>query len=197
MEIEAILLAAGESSRMGYPKPLLKIGEQTFVARLSDLMLSAARRLVIVLGAHAERVRAAIGNDGRITVVENPDYARGQLSSLKTGLRQLGPDCRAVLVHLVDHPTVRPSTFWAMLEAYYRSGKPIVIARCQGRRGHPVIFDRAAFAELERAPEGEGARTVVNADPSRIEYLDVDDPGVTLDLDTPEDLTRAGLPPPP
>ena len=197
MEIEAILLAAGESSRMRYPKPILKIGEQTYVARLCELMLSAAPRLVIVLGAHVERVRPAIAEDRRIAVVENPDYARGQLSSLKIGLRHLGPDCRAVLVHLVDHPTVRASTFWAALEAYYRRGKPIVIARYQGRRGHPVIFDRALFAELERAPESEGARAVVNADPSRIEYLDVDDPGVTLDLDTPEDLASAGLPPPP
>jgi molybdenum cofactor cytidylyltransferase len=60
-----------------------------------------------------------------------------------------------------------------------------------------VVFDRLIFAELQRAPEGEGARHVVNADPSRIEYVDLDDPGINLDLDTPADLVRAGLATPP
>jgi molybdenum cofactor cytidylyltransferase len=195
--IEGILLAAGESRRMGYPKPLLRIGERTFLAHLCELMLSAAPRLIVVLGAHAERVRSAIAPDQRITVVENADYARGQLSSLKAGLKHVSPDAHGVLVHLADHPVVRPSTFWALLAEHHRAGKPIVITRYQGRRGHPVIFERSVFSELERAPESEGARAVVNADPSRVAYLDVDDPGVVLDLDTPDDLARAGLPPPP
>jgi molybdenum cofactor cytidylyltransferase len=68
-----------------------------------------------------------------------------------------------------------------------------VIARSSGRRGHPVLFDRTVFAELQNAPEGEGARYVVNADASRVEYVDLNDPGINLDLDTPADLARAGL----
>jgi molybdenum cofactor cytidylyltransferase len=72
-----------------------------------------------------------------------------------------------------------------------------VIARHDGRRGHPVIFDRALFAEILSAPEKEGARFVVNADASRVAYVDLNDPGINLDLDTPSDLARAGLPPPP
>ena len=72
-----------------------------------------------------------------------------------------------------------------------------MIARHDGHRGHPVIFDRTMFAELQSAPEEEGARYVVNADASRVAYVDLDDPGINLDLDTPSDLARAGLPPPP
>jgi molybdenum cofactor cytidylyltransferase len=195
--LEGIVLAAGESRRMGYPKPLLEIGGRTFIEQIVETMLAVVPRLVIVIGAHREHVRAAIPRDERIAIVENPSYSRGQLSSLKVGLGIVQPDSAGALVHLGDHPMVRVETFQAIVDSYDRTGKPIVIARHDGRRGHPVIFDRALFGELLSAPEEEGARHVVNADPSRVAYVDLDDPGINLDLDTPADLARAGLPPPP
>jgi len=196
--IEAILLAAGESRRMGYPKPLLRVGAESFIARTTALALGVATRLVIVLGAHAERIRPAIARDARVVVVENPDFDRGQLSSLKVGLAAViagGAD--AVVIHLADHPLVAPATFRALVDDYRRTAKPIVVARYRGRRGHPVLFDRTVFAELMAASEDLGARVVVNADPARVGYVEVDDPGVVLDLDTPVDLASAGLPAPP
>jgi molybdenum cofactor cytidylyltransferase len=195
--VEGIVLAAGESRRMGYPKPLLQIGGRTFIEHIAETMLAVVPRLVIVIGAHRERVQAAIPRDNRIAVLENPHYSRGQLSSLKTGLGAITAEPTGVLVHLGDHPMVRAATFRAIVDSYDRVGKPIVIARHDGRRGHPLIFDRAIFSELLSAPEQEGARYVVNADAARVEYVDLDDPGINLDLDTPSDLKRAGLPPPP
>jgi molybdenum cofactor cytidylyltransferase len=192
-KLVGILLAAGESRRMGYPKPLLKIGERTFVEVIVGTMLEVLPRVIVVLGAHAARIRPAIAPDERVTIVENPAFTRGQLSSIKVGIEEVAIDADGVLVHLADHPTVRAETFRAAISAYGQGGHPIVIARYDGRRGHPVIFDRSVFNELLRAPESEGARYVVNADPSRVSYVDVDDPGVILDLDTPEDLSRAGL----
>jgi molybdenum cofactor cytidylyltransferase len=194
--IEGILLAAGESRRMGYPKPLLLIDGETFIEKISATMLAVVPRLVIVLGAHRDRVRAAIPRDTRIEIVENPNYSLGQLSSLKIGLGAMQTDSDGAIVHLADHPAVRVESFRAIVDTYERTGKPIVIARNGGRRGHPVLFDRSLFAELQNAPEGEGARHVVNADASRVEYVDLDDPGINLDLDTPADLARAGLPAP-
>jgi molybdenum cofactor cytidylyltransferase len=195
--LEGIILAAGESRRMGYPKPLLKIGRQTFIKHIAATMLAVVPRLVIVLGAHSDRVRAAIPRDARITIVENPNYTRGQLSSLKVGLSAIQPHAAGALVHLGDHPMVRVETFQAIVDSYDETGKPIVIARHNGHRGHPVIFDRELFAELQSCPQEEGARHVVNADASRISYVDLSDPGINLDLDTPTDLARAGLPTPP
>jgi molybdenum cofactor cytidylyltransferase len=195
-QLEGIILAAGESRRMGYPKPLLDIGGRTFIEQIAETMLAVVPRLVIVIGAHRDRVRAAIPRDARIAIAENPDYSRGQLSSLKVGLGALQPDSAGAIVHLGDHPMVRVETFRAIVDSYNRTGKPIVVARHGGRRGHPVIFDRALFAEILSAPEKEGARYVVNADASRVAYVDLDDPGINLDLDTPSDLARAGLPPP-
>jgi molybdenum cofactor cytidylyltransferase len=196
-DLEGIILAAGESRRMGYPKPLLEIGARTFIERIAETMLTVVPRIVIVLGAHRDRVHAAIPRDARIEIVENPNYARGQLSSLKVGLRTLYLNTAAALVHLVDHPLVQVETFQAVVDSYVRTGMPIVIARHEGHRGHPVIFNRTMFAQLESAPEEEGARHVINADASRIAYVDLRDPGINLDLDTPSDLARAGLPPPP
>jgi molybdenum cofactor cytidylyltransferase len=195
--IEGILLAAGESRRMGFPKPLLEITGTSFLARTAGLMLQAADRVIIVLGAHADRIRPAVPDDERIEVAYNASYVNGQLSSLKAGIKALRAETRAVLVHLADHPLVGLATFGAVVQEYARSRKPIVIASYQGRRGHPVVFDRTLFSELLAAPEDQGARAVVNADPGRVSYAAVEDPGTLLDLDTPADLARAGLPPPP
>jgi molybdenum cofactor cytidylyltransferase len=195
--IEAILLAAGESRRMGFPKPLLQAGDQTFLARSVDSILAVAPRLIVVLGAHTARIRPAIPHDPRIAVVENPRYLAGQLSSLKVGLGAVGADADAALVHLADHPLVLRSTFAQVVAEFQRGRGAIVIARHAGKRGHPVIFSKAVFAELLAAPEDQGAKVVVNRDPQRIVYVEVDDLGVTLDLDTPADLERVGLPAPP
>lgn len=196
-KLAGILLAAGESRRMGYPKPLLKIGERTFVEVIVGTMLEVLPHVIVVLGAHAARTRPAIPPDERVTIVENPAFTRGQLSSIKVGIEQAPFDVDGVLIHLADHPTVRADTFRAVVSAYGHGGHPIMIARHCGHRGHPVIFDRSVFNELLRAPESEGARYVVNVDSSRVSYADVDDAGVVLDLDTPEDLSRAGLKAPP
>ena len=196
--IEAILLAAGESRRMRYPKPLLRVGNESFIERTATLVLEVARKLVIVVGAHAGRIRPAIMPDPRIVVVENSNFDRGQLSSLKIGLTEIiASDADAVVVHLADHPLVASATFRALVDEYFKTAASIVVTRYHGHRGHPVLFDRTVFAELMAAPEDEGARVVVNADAARVRYVEVEDAGVVLDLDTPADLAKAGLPPPP
>lgn len=191
--IEGILLAAGESRRMGYPKPLLEIRGRSFLATLAQAMLESVARLIVVVGAYADAVRCAVPGDSRIVVVENPGYLRGQLSSIKVGLNAVGGEAAGAIVHLADHPLVRAATFATLIEEYWHSRKPIVIARYKDRRGHPVLFERALFAELQAAPEDQGARVVVSADPGRVAYVELDDPGIVMDLDTPEDLERAGL----
>lgn len=182
---------------MGFPKPLLQIDGETFLARVVRMMLPVADSVVVVLGAHAKRIRPAVPRDERVSIVENPDFNRGQLSSVKVGLRATAPRCAAAMVHLADHPRVAAATFRAVADEYARSHASIIVARHAGRRGHPVLFDRTVFEELLVAPEERGARFVVNADPARVVYVDVDDAGVTLDLDTPDDLRLAGLPAPP
>ncbi len=181
---------------MGSPKPLLEINGETYLTHLATGMLTAVTRLVIVVGAQAERIKSAVPDDRRITIVENRDFRRGQLSSLKVALTAIAPSVQAIMVHLVDHPRVRADTFEKVAEFYAQTRKLIVIARANGRRGHPVVFDRALFDELRAAPNELGARVVVNADPSRVAYLDLADDGILLDLDTPQNVAAAGLQPP-
>jgi molybdenum cofactor cytidylyltransferase len=192
--IEGILLAAGESRRMGFPKPLLRLNGETYLSHIAASMLVTVERLIIVLGAHRDAVMAVVPADKRISVIDNPNYAMGQLSSIKAGLRAVSAQADAAIVHLVDHPTVLPETFGRLAAEYQLSGKPILVARCRGHRGHPVLFDRSVFDELQQAPIEVGARAVVKANTDRVIYVDVDDPGVLLDLDTPADLAQAGLP---
>jgi molybdenum cofactor cytidylyltransferase len=195
--IEGILLAAGESRRMGFPKPLLRLNGETFLAHLARSMLTAVERLIIVLGARSDAVAAAVPVDDRIIIIDNPDYNLGQLSSIKCGLRAVSPHADAAILHLIDHPTVLAQTFGRLADEYAISRRPILVTRCAGRRGHPVLFDCSVFAELERAPLEVGARAVVEAEQDRVMYVDIDDSGVLLDLDTPADLAEAGFPGPP
>ncbi len=178
---------------MGFPKPLLLLNGETFLGHAARSMLTAVERLIIVLGAHRGSVVKAVPADDRIHTVENPDYRLGQLSSMRAGLLAIAADADAAMVHLVDHPTVLPETFKRLVDRYDASEKAILVTRCGGRSGHPVLFDRSVFAELGQAPLELGARTVVKADPNRVLYVDVDDRGVLLDLDTPADLAQAGL----
>ena len=195
--IDGILLAAGESRRMGFPKPLLRIGNESFLTRTLRSMLEVARDVVVVTGAYQQPVRDEIPHGPRLRIVHNADFERGQLSSLKCAIGATSADVDGVLVHLADHPLVQGATFRALAEKYEVTRAPILIARHRGQRGHPALFAKGVFSELLAAPDSEGARFVVNAQPARVVYVDVEDPGVTLDLDTPEDLKRAGLAPPP
>ena len=150
---EAILLAAGESRRMGYPKPLLRLGSRTFIEILAAAMLQSVARLIVVVGAHAGAVREAIPADPRIFVVENPDYLRGQLSSIKAALPHVGPDAAGVLIHLADHPMVRAETFAAVIDGYRRLGRPIAIARYQGRAAIQCCLRASSLASLRPRPK--------------------------------------------
>ena len=182
--IDAILLAAGESRRMGFQtSPQLGVGAKTFIARTLRLILPAVERIVIVLGAHAERIRATIPGDARITIVKIPTTSTAALVSSRS-VSAARARSSAAMVHLADHPGRPEQPSWPSpdLSPHARTDRDCAPRRS---RGHPAIFDRSIFPELLAAPLSEGARVVVNATLSRIVYTDVDDPGVALDLDIP------------
>jgi CTP:molybdopterin cytidylyltransferase MocA len=124
-------------------------------------------------------------------VVRNPDPARGQLSSLWTGLDAVGPETSAVLMTLVDVPMLQVSTIRAVIEAWQRTHAPIVRPAMGDRHGHPVLFDRATFDQLRRAPLDQGAKAVVHAYADRLINVQVDDAGSLTDIDTPAEYEQA------
>ena len=128
--ISSIVLAAGESRRMGSPKALLHCEGQTFIARICGSLLSAGvEDVVMVLGARAEKIRQAIPAHPALRSVVNPNYVQGQLSSLVIGLSALSPQSEATIVTLVDHPLIKAETFAALLGSFREHPCPIIVAR--------------------------------------------------------------------
>ena len=189
----AVILAAGASTRMGRPKALLQWGGRPFVAHAIALARAAGcEPVVVVEGACVlppEVVAGAI-------VARNLEWSRGPLSSLQTGLAVAlqPPEVAAVLVLTVDRPHLRAQTVIELVAAA-RDGAEIWQPEHDGVRGHPLVYPRAAAAALGALPPTASARELLRAPPWRDlrRTLGVDDPAVTANLDTPEDLRRAGI----
>ena len=193
--ISGIVLAAGASSRMGQPKAALKVGRtgQTVASRVVQTLLEAGvPRVVVVAGAHLDEVKSAMpSHESRARVVEHPDWPQGQLSSLLAGLAAVDdPQLEGVLVTLVDVPLVTPATVARVIAEWRRTRAPIVRPVDGARHGHPVIFDRAVFADLRAADVNVGAKAVFAAHQDRVLNVEVKDSGAFEDIDTPEDYER-------
>lgn len=191
----AIILAAGDSRRMGTPKALLADPDgRAFVVRITRTFIAAGvAEILIVTGAEHDAIEeATMAEPGSVArLVRNPDPGRGPLSSLWVGLDALArPDLDGILMTLVDVPMVRATTIRAVVEAWRRTGAPVVRPAIGDRHGHPVLFDRAVFEELRRAPLGQGAKAVVRAHAHDLVNVDVDDQGCLVDIDTAADYQR-------
>jgi len=187
-----LILAAGESRRMGSPKALLELQGETFLDRLIGLFSRYCSPVIAVLGAGKENVRAGLRRAGEALLVENPDFRLGQLSSMQCGLRAVPAEAEGVLFTLVDHPGVTSGTIGRLLDAPAGScaPAPLRIPRYEGRRGHPVWISRSLVPEFLALPAGSSAREVLARYADRIAYIDVDDPGVLADVDDPAAYAR-------
>jgi molybdenum cofactor cytidylyltransferase len=195
--IPAIVLAAGKSSRMGAPKATLTLpGGDTFLTRIVRTLAAASvEDVVVVVGHDVDAIVASFANiDVHARFVENPDYERGQLSSLLAGLRVIDrPGVVAALVTLVDVPLVNASTVRAVVDRYRQTHAPIVRPVRGAEHGHPVLIDRTLFDAIRHADPSQGAKPIIRANVSAAGDVTVDDAGAFADFDTPEDLRRAGL----
>lgn len=187
MSVAAIILAAGESRRMGSPKALLELAGETFLDRLIGRLGAVCEPVIVVLGCHAAEIRAAARRASQARFVVNEQYALGQLSSLQHGLRAVPPECEGVVFTLVDHPSVEPETLARLVE---RPGVTLAIPRYRGRRGHPVYVSAALIPEFLALPEDAKASDVIHRHAGLIRYLDVEDAGVISDVDDAESYRR-------
>ena len=194
--MRGIVLAAGESTRMGSPKALLPDGAgRVFITRVLHTFAAAGViDVTVVTGSMHERIVGAVAADAPASLIRfarNPNPERGQLSSLLTGLDAAdAPGVDAVLVTLVDVPFVQAATVKAVIDAFRRTRAPIVRPVRAERHGHPVLFARALFEELRRADPALGAKAVVRAHASVMLNLEVGDEGALLDVDTPAEYQR-------
>lgn len=189
--VTAVVLAAGESNRMGQTKQLLPWGETTVLGQtLANLSASLIHDLVVVTG-HERQAVAAVAAEQRIKAVHNPNYLQGEmLSSLQVAIHSLPADRSAVLVMLADQPMIRPETINRLLIAYWQGKGRLVAPFHEGRRGNPVVIDRSLFGELLTLPRGAAPRALLKRHPEALFRLEVNDPSVLQDLDKWADYQR-------
>lgn len=176
------MLAAGRSSRMGQCKAGLKLGDSTFLGTILQ-RLPPGLWVAAVVGEETEVPRA-------VTRIENPKPDLGQLASLRLGLQAGAAGYSFTLVALVDLPGVAASTYAGLVQAAEAGGGDLWVPRQGGRRGHPVVFGQACYEDLLSGPLEQGSRWVVGRHRERRIEVEVDDPEIHRDVDTPADYER-------
>jgi len=188
-KIGIIILAAGNSSRLGEPKQLLKFKNQTLIRRAAETAVqSKAEKIVVVLGANFESIKKEI-EDLDCATVFNEIWSAGMSSSLKIGLEKLleiAPDISGAIISLCDQPLVRKKHFDELIERFFQTRKPIVSAFYNEKSGVPALFSRERFSDLMNLEGDRGARKLLNSDSDNIEKINM--PEAAFDVDTFEDF---------
>lgn len=185
-----MILAAGESRRMGQPKLLLPFGEQTIIETVVGKVVSSkVDYTLVVLGSERDKVENKIENFP-VKVAFNPDYPSGMLSSVLCGLKTLPEETQAVVVVLGDQPSVSKEVIDKIIDAYQETGKGIVLPVYEKERGHPVVIDMKFKDEIERLSPDIGLRGTVYSHPEDILEVKVESPEILQDIDDEADYKR-------
>ncbi len=189
-QVGAIVLAAGASSRMGRPKALLPYNGTLFIDLiLENLSAAGCAPVIPVLGNNAQEiVERSLAK--RYPYVLNIHPEAGMLSSVKQGIKRIPAECSSVVVALTDHPFVTRATYRQLIQRAAEQPERIIIPAYRGRHGHPVCAGRFVFEDIVNTPDTSSLRAVFQKHKENILYLDVNDAGIVLDVDTPEDYAR-------
>jgi molybdenum cofactor cytidylyltransferase len=185
--LSAILLAAGESRRMGKLKQLMPLGKSTIIEQAIDnLSASAVNEVIVVLGHKAEEIKEAISTRS-VKIAFNPSYQEGMGTSIIAGLKLADPRAEAVMLALGDQPLVDSQTINYLIDEFHKSDKGIALPTYKGKRGHPVILAIKYQPELLKLKGDIGAREIIKRHPKDVLEVAVDSAGVISDIDTEED----------
>lgn len=185
-QVAAILLAAGQSKRMGAFKPLLPFGNKTVIESCIDyLREGGVETIVVVVGHRADEVRERLEkHDVRFAFNPDPDSEMG--ASIAAGISALPGSAEATLIALADHPAVPASVVSTVIDAWNK-GAGLVIPTWQNRGGHPVLIDLAFKSELLTLSSTGGLRKLFEDHPDQVQRIAVDSPFIARDMDTWDD----------
>lgn len=191
--VDAVILAAGGANRFGAPKLLLPIpgpAPRPLIAHVvSEVLASSVHRAVVVLGASASEIGAALAGC-EVVLVENTRWPEGMSTSVNAGLEAICPEASAVLFVLGDQPGLRTSHINALLEAFAGTPTDIVYPVFGSQRGNPVLFARRTFPAFQELAGDQGGRALINSGRFHALAVEMEDAGVLVDIDTPEDWAR-------
>ena len=186
----AIVLAAGESRRMGAQKLLLPFGGKTVIAHVVDeLLRSDIDAVYVVVGHEGNRITEELSGRS-VTIVTNPNYKLGMLSSVRCGLQALPQKCEKVLVALGDQPAITSELVNQIVQSSSTTDKGILVPLYRGKRGHPILFSTRYRDEIMTSFDNVGLRGLLQAHPDDILELTVSTPAVLSDIDSPDDYRR-------
>ena len=189
-EIWAVILAAGESKRMGLPKMLLTFSGRTMIEKvITNVSESKIDKIIVVLGAYREALVELISKLP-VKYCYNDNYKKGMLSSVQCGFRNLPSDFKAVLVFQGDQPLITSNAINEVIEAYLSSGKGIVIPVYKGRRGHPLLIDIKYRDEIEKLNPDKGLRSLACMFSDDVLEVDTNESGILTDFDTYEQYKK-------
>jgi CTP:molybdopterin cytidylyltransferase MocA len=189
-EVWAIVLAAGLSTRMGTQKLLLPFDDKTIVEKtLENILNSGIENIVVVLGANHSEIRDVL-NLLPVQTVINDQFKDGMHTSIIAGVKALPDDAKAVMIFLGDQPFIPPITIQNVIDAWNTSGKSIIIPLCDGKRGHPPLYDTSLRDEILNLDREVGLRSVALKFPDKICEVETFCPTIVRDIDTPEEYLR-------
>jgi molybdenum cofactor cytidylyltransferase len=189
--VAGIILAAGQSRRMGEPKQLLLLKGKPMVRHVAEQACRAdLEEVIVVTGAYRDEVREVLAGLP-LKLLHNQSWESGQSSSVKAGLGGLGGQIGAVSFLLADQPFVNTALINSLVRTFRGTGASIIVPGRQDRCGNPVLFDLARWRnELFQLSGDEGARRILARHRSEIRYLETSDETAFMDVDTPEDYQR-------
>ena len=190
--ISAIILAAGESKRMGQPKMLLPWGETTVLGHVISTFISAGiHDVTVVLGGARDQVEDIVLRSGARSVF-NSEYAGGEmLLSLQRGIEAQSRQTQAALIGLGDQPQVQKGTVRLICERFKKSRSKLIVPSFEMRRGHPWLVERSMWSELLEMSPQRSPRDFLNQHAKEIEYVQVETPSILADLDTMDDYRKS------
>lgn len=185
--ITGIILAAGESKRMGRTKQLLPYGGATLLEKVVDnLLLSNVQEVIVVLGHNAERIKEVLEKKP-VKIALNPEYYLGMASSLKAGLIHIHSESQGFMVVLGDQPLIESNIIDQLIEDFIINGKGIVFPMYQNQKGHPVLFHVKYKEAVINLPPQEPIARIIKLNPKDVLPIPMKDKGILVDVDYPED----------
>ena len=186
----AVVLAAGNSKRMGTQKLLLPLGDKPVIAKVVDeLLLCPVQSVLVVIGQDGGKIKQELPNRD-VTFVPNPKPEGDMLSSVRCGLRALPEKTEAVLVALGDQPAIRHELIEELILAFRKREGGIIVPVYEGRRGHPMLFASGFREEVLTRYDGVGLHGLLDAHPEEVLNVPVSTATILEDMDTPEDYER-------